>query len=142
MSEARISRALREAVMTRSKGICEYCYAQQDFSMDSFAVEHIIPRSKGGSNDLSNLAFSCLGCNGCKYTRTEAIDPETKQTVPLHNPRLSVWSIDFAWSQDYTEIIGLTPTGRATIQALQLNRLGNQNLRRVLHQTGDHPPNL
>lgn len=142
MSEARISRILREAVIARSKGICEYCYEQQDFSMDTFAVEHIIPRSKGGSNDLSNLAFACLGCNGCKYTRIEAINPETQESAPLHNPRIEAWSIHFSWSQDYTQIIGLTPTGRATVYALQLNRPGNQNLRRVLHQTGDHPPNL
>lgn len=76
--------------------------------MDTFAVEHIIPRSKGSSNDLSNLAFSCLGCNGCKYTRTTAIDPETKQSAPLHNPRIEALNIHFAWCQDYTQIIGLT----------------------------------
>jgi hypothetical protein len=49
---------------------------------------------------------------------------------------------DFTWSEDYTLILGLTPTGRATVELLQLNRLGNQNLRQVLYVIGYHPPKL
>jgi hypothetical protein len=37
-------------------------------------------------------------------------------------------------------IIGLTPTGRATIEALHLNRANVVNLRRVLYALGEHPP--
>ncbi len=33
----------------------------------------------------------------------------------------------------------ITPTGRATIEALQLNREGLVNLRRVLYAMGEHP---
>jgi hypothetical protein len=44
------------------------------------------------------------------------------------------------WSADYAIVIGITPSGRATVQALALNRPGVVNLRRVLHQLGDHPP--
>jgi hypothetical protein len=36
--------------------------------------------------------------------------------------------------------IGLTPTGRATVERLQLNREGVVNLRRVLRTIGQHPP--
>jgi hypothetical protein len=49
------------------------------------------------------------------------------------------WPEHFAWSDDYTEIIPLTPTGRVTVRDLQLNRLGVRNLRRVLHAMGEHP---
>src|ERR1051326_8965524 len=35
---------------------------------------------------------------------------------------------------------GLTPIGRATIAALDLNRIGLVNLRRVLPSFGEHPP--
>ncbi|WNZ24154.1 mitochondrial large ribosomal subunit protein uL30m [Leptolyngbya sp. NK1-12] len=34
------------------------------------------------------------------------------------------WSEHFAWSEDTTLIIGLTPIGRATVQTLRLNRAG------------------
>lgn len=40
----------------------------------------------------------------------------------------------------YTLIIGLTPTGRATVEALQLNHSALQNLRTVLYLVGQHPP--
>ncbi len=37
-------------------------------------------------------------------------------------------------------MIGLTPTGRATIEALHLNRPALQSLREVLYTVGKHPP--
>jgi hypothetical protein len=37
-------------------------------------------------------------------------------------------------------IVGLTPTGRATIEALKLNREPLVNLRRLLYAAGEHPP--
>ncbi len=46
----------------------------------------------------------------------------------------------FAWSDDFTLLIGLTPTGRATVGALLLNRDGVVNLRRLLYLNGEHPP--
>jgi hypothetical protein len=67
---------------------------------------------------------------------------ETNQAAPLYNPRKDSWQQHFTWSEDYTLILGLTPTGRATVELLQLNRLGNQNLRQVLYVTGYHPPKL
>ncbi|MCI0552101.1 MAG: HNH endonuclease, partial [Anaerolineae bacterium] len=45
----------------------------------------------------------------------------------------------FTWNEDCTLMIGLSPTGRATIEALELNRKGIVNLRRVLHERGLHP---
>ena len=42
--------------------------------------------------------------------------------------------------EDYTIIIGLTPTGRATVEALQMNRRGLVNLRQALFALGKHPP--
>jgi 5-methylcytosine-specific restriction endonuclease McrA len=140
MTNSRISRLIREQVIQRAKGCCEYCFAQQKFSMDTFSIEHVFPKSRGGSDDFNNLALSCQGCNACKSNRTEVIDPETKQTVPFYNPRTDIWADHFVWSEDYINLIGLTPTGRGTIAALQLNRPGNQNLRHVLHLFGEHPP--
>jgi len=37
-------------------------------------------------------------------------------------------------------VIGLTPTGRATIVALELNRAGVINLRKLLRNSTQHPP--
>lgn len=44
------------------------------------------------------------------------------------------------WSSEFTRILGVTPTGRATVEALLLNREGVVNLRRALYALGEHPP--
>jgi hypothetical protein len=110
------------------------------FATQSFSIEHILPRYKGGETTFDNLALSCQGCNNHKHTKTQGIDPVTEQVAPLFHPRQQSWREHFAWSADYTLIIGLTPTGRATVKELQLNRVGLVNLRRVLFALGEHPP--
>jgi hypothetical protein len=140
MAEPRLHTQQREAVARRAGGCCEYCMSQELYSPDSFSVEHIIPLVKGGTHDLENLAWSCQGCNSRKYVSIEALDPVTGQTVPLYHPRRDRWFGHFAWNEDYTLVIGLTTTGRATLERWQLNRLGVLNLRRVLVSLELHPP--
>ncbi len=108
--------------------------------MQSFCVEHIIPRSQGGRTTLDNLALACQGCNNHKYTKVKGNDSITGDLVPLYHPRQQRWRDHFAWNEDFTLIIGLTPTGRATVEALRLNREGLVNLRRILYTMGEHPP--
>ena len=43
--------------------VCVYC------DVPSTGVDHLIPVSKGGTNDFYNLAPCCLNCNSKKYTR-------------------------------------------------------------------------
>lgn len=133
---------MRRTVIARSQGICEYCRSRADHSAGVFAVEHIVPISRGGSDTLDNLALACSGCNGHKYDKVEALDPTTKQIVLLFHPRLQEWNEHFEWSEDYAEIIGSTATGRATVAALRMNRSGLVNLRRALFVLGKHPPEV
>ncbi len=58
----------------------------------------------------------------------------------LFNPRLQLWQDHFRWNEEYTEIIGLTPTGRATVRSLRMNRPGVMNIRGALFAIGKHPP--
>jgi len=132
--------ARREAVRSRARGLCEYCRSQESFATQSFAVEHITPVQAGGSSDLENLAFACQGCNNHKYTKIEAVDPVTATVVALFHPRRDLWGDHFIWSHDFTRIVGLTVKGRATVEALRLNRPGLVNLRRALFLCGQHPP--
>jgi len=137
----RVTAQQKKAVAERAKGCCEYCRSQVRFAIQPFSVEHINPRSQGGETDLNNLALACQGCNNYKYNKTEDCDPMTSENVPLYNPRQQQWHDHFAWNDDFTLIVGLTPTGRATVETLQLNRDGVVNLRRVLYAMGEHPPN-
>jgi hypothetical protein len=142
MPDERVTTAQKRTVTERARGCCEYCQSQARFSTQSFAAEHIISRYAGGETTLDNLALSCMGCNSHKHTKTHAIDPETGQDVPLFHPRRQNWSDHFAWSEDFTLVIGQTPIGRATIETLHLNRSELINLRRVLYAVGEHPPSL
>lgn len=77
---------LKEKVRTNAFGCCEYCLSQEDYSPDSFSLEHIIPISKSGKTVFQNLAFSCQGCNNRKYTFIEWLDPLSGNIFPLFNP--------------------------------------------------------
>ena len=136
----KVSKEIKEQVAKRAGFCCEYCRSQLKFSSDPFSIEHIIPKSKGGSDEIDNLAYSCLGCNFKKYTRTEGIDPATGDLVPLFNPRNSKWEDSFLWDKGSINVIGRTKSGRATIDHLGLNRENLVNLRRILMQLKLHPP--
>ena len=140
MRNVRVSAVLRRLVIERARGCCEYCLSQASFSTQPFSVEHILPLDKGGLTESENLALSCQGCNNHKYNKTEGIDPVTRQRVSLYHPRQQAWSEHFAWNDDYSLILGITPTGRATVETLHVNRAGIVNLRRVLYAVRQHPP--
>ena len=89
---------------------------------------------------MDNLALACQGCNNHKHARIQGYDPVTGDIVPLYHPRQQQWRDHFAWNEDFTLIVGLTPAGRATVEALRLNREGPINLRRILYAKGEHPP--
>ena len=142
MSENQLTSQLKQAVRARAKNCCEYCHSQEKFATQSFSIEHIYPLSKGGETKLDNLALACQGCNNHKYNKTEGTDPVTGKIVSLYHPRREDWQNNFSWNDDYTLIIGLTTTGRVTVEVLRLNREGLVNLRRILYAMGEHPPNL
>ncbi len=140
MPEPRLSEKRRKEVAENASGICEYCRSQQSLCPDTFHVEHILPEARGGTDAAENLALSCGGCNGHKSIKTNALDPVNHVRAPLFHPRRQQWQEHFEWSSDFTLILGLTETGRATIEALRMNRIGVVNLRRVLYASGLHPP--
>lgn len=140
MARNYIPETVKKAVEDRADYRCEYCKALRKYSPQPFIIEHIIPLSKDGSDSQDNLAFSCGGCNGHKYQKTKALDPVTGELAPLFHPRKDTWQSHFEWDADYEQIIGITPTGRATVRTLYLNRKELINLRKVTRLTGEHPP--
>ena len=67
------------------------------------------------------MAASCYRCNEFKGAKTYAVDPATGELAALFHPRKQQWSTHFSWANGDTHVIGLTPTGRATVVALRLN---------------------
>jgi len=63
--------------------------------------------------------LACDRCNAYKGPNLTSIDPESGQIVPLFNPREDVWSDHFLLQGG--DVVGLTPTGRATVRLLNMN---------------------
>ncbi len=139
MGKVRISSSTRNLIIGRAGNLCEYCKCPADFATEPFSIEHIWPRSKGGSDESENLAFACIGCNIYKSDKTESLDAVSLQIVPLFNPRIMDWSNHFTWDTALTAIIGKTAIGRATIELIKLNRTPIKKLRRALIAIGEHP---
>jgi hypothetical protein len=79
-------------------------------------------------------------CNDYKGAQTHAIDPTSGERVPLFNPRTQQWLDHFAWSEDGVYVIGQTPCGRASVDAIQLNNEYVVMARKSWIKAGWHPP--
>jgi hypothetical protein len=135
-----ISESLRQRVRLRAGNRCEYCLSFQEYVMGIFQIDHAYPVAKGGQDTEDNLCLACELCNLYKWTKTEAIDPQTQESIGLFNPRQQRWAEHFAWSADGTEIMGITVCGRATVIALKLNNSLSVTVRRNWVRAGWHPP--
>ena len=139
-SRHKIGEHIRHRIRQRAHYLCEYCHASEQWQYVRFTVDHVIPLAQGGADTSDNLALACFHCNRRKSDRLTAVDPLSGEEVPLFNPRRDVWGEHFIWSADGLSIIGLTPTGRATVVALALNRPWAIDIRAADRTVGRHPP--
>jgi 5-methylcytosine-specific restriction endonuclease McrA len=76
---------LREYALEKWQRKCAYCDAREV----PLEIEHIVPRSRGGSNRASNLTLACHACNQRKGRQTAAEfgfpDVQAKARVPLQD---------------------------------------------------------
>lgn len=136
-----LSASLKKRVRHSAKNRCGYCLSPQRLVMARLEIEHIIPISRGGTDDEDNLWLACPICNGHKADKINGIDPITGHTVPLFNPRNQIWSAHFEWDSSGLFISGKTSIGRATIDALHLNDDADALLvRSNWIEAGWHPP--
>lgn len=136
----KISPEFQRLVRQRANHLCEYCHTSERWQYVRFTIDHVIPLARGGSDTPDNLALACFHCNRRKADKLTALDPDSEEEVALFNPRRDAWSEHFIWSSDGLFIVGLTPTGRATVEALELNRERAVNIRAVDRMVGRHPP--
>jgi hypothetical protein len=133
---------LRREVRERFANCCAYCRTAENLTVAIFEFEHIVPRAVGGATTFDNLCLSCPTCNRYKTDARSAVDPVSLKTVALFHPQQDRWSDHFSWSENATEIIGMTPIGRATIATLKMNRPQMIRVRRMWVTMNEHPPGL
>jgi hypothetical protein len=136
----KMSPEIQRLVRQRANHLCEYCHTSERWQYVRFTIDHVLPLAQGGTDDPDNLALACFHCNRRKADKLTALDPDSGKEVFLFNPRQDVWSEHFIWSSNGLFIIGLTPTGRATVKNLETNRERIVNIRAADRAVGRHPP--
>ena len=130
-----MSPALRQQVRERAGRRCEYCrFHEAHLPLWPFHVDHVIAQQHAGSDDATNLAWSCHRCNLHKGTNLSARDPDSAAVVTLFHPREETWEKNFRVQEG--RIIGLNASARATAWLLQMNTNERVQLRRVLAEEG------
>lgn len=137
---SRVSAATKRRVRRRARGLCEYRRSSPELTGHEFTVDHAIPEARGGKGLFGNLCWCCFWCNSYKQARIQAVDPRTARNVSLFNPRTDEWEEHFRWSRDGTRILGRSAQGRATIEAIRLNRPLLVRARRIWVRHELHPP--
>jgi 5-methylcytosine-specific restriction endonuclease McrA len=74
----------RDEARRRARGFCEECGHRHS----RLECDHVIPRSQGGTHDLSNLRMTCKGPGSCKcHERKSAAEGHAaRRAVPAQPP--------------------------------------------------------
>jgi len=86
--DAHSRKITRRAVFARDKWTCQYCGSARG----SLTVDHVIPRSKGGSSGWDNIVTCCAPCNrrkGDRLPRLSGMHPRRAPRAP--NPTIFVY---------------------------------------------------
>jgi hypothetical protein len=131
-----MNEAVRQKIRRQSNYRCEYCRIyERHLPFASFHLDHIVASQHRGTDDESNLAWSCHECNLHKGPNLTSIDPDSGKVVLLFSPRRDQWDDHFEWEGDF--IRGKTESGRATVWLLQMNSSERLELRAALRAAGD-----
>lgn len=63
-----IKASTRQQIFSRDGGVCVHC-SGKIHANELWHVDHLVPLSKGGSNEIDNLALSCVRCNLEKHNK-------------------------------------------------------------------------
>jgi ATP adenylyltransferase len=79
-----ISGTLKYEVLKRAQFHCELCGIAAD--KKALEVDHIVPRNKGGSDDLENLQALCYSCNAMKRDRDDTDFRKVRESFDRREP--------------------------------------------------------
>ncbi len=135
-----VSDTIRQIVVARAGGACEYCRLVESACGVTFHVEHFASESQGGTSSLANLVLSCPGCNLSKGPRATGIDRNGVEQA-LYNPRayepsMLGWYLHFLLDSESGIVSGRTLTGEATVSALTMNSANRLYARQLQIRVG------
>jgi HNH endonuclease len=102
-------------------------------------VDHIVPQASSGGDEPENLALCCKSCNIRKSDHIFGVDPKSREETLLFNPRQGKWNEHFDFDAGSFQLLGRTPTGRATIDQLRMNTSYQIEARKYWVEAGLYP---
>lgn len=84
LSAGYISGTLGYEVLKRARFRCELCGVSAD--VRALEVDHIVPRNRGGSDDVDNLQALCYSCNSMKRDRDSTDFRKVRESYEYREP--------------------------------------------------------
>jgi 5-methylcytosine-specific restriction endonuclease McrA len=78
-------RLSRQNIFLRDNHICQYCYSK--FPEKKLTIDHVVPLSKGGRHEWTNVVTACSKCNNRKGDKS----PEKANLRLLATPEKPRW---------------------------------------------------
>ena len=138
-----ISKKVRFEVFKRDSFTCQYCGKSAPDTV--LEVDHIIPVSKGGDNDISNLITSCFDCNrgksNKKLTDNQSLKMQKKELDKLNKRReqlemMSQWRMELLdlEQQEVDEVIKIV--NKKLGKDLALTSYGRNRVSKLIKEHG------
>ncbi|MEI8383995.1 MAG: HNH endonuclease [Planctomycetota bacterium] len=90
----------RRNIFKRDRFTCQYCGAQP--GSEELTIDHVQPRSRGGTSTWENCVLACMECNSRKADRTPTeahmplrkppVRPKWQPIYARHDARIESWS--------------------------------------------------
>ena len=98
--DAHSRKITRRAIFARDRWTCQYCGSERS----SLTVDHVVPRSRGGSSSWDNIVACCAPCNRRKGDRLPSqVDMHPRRRPAAPGPTIfvhvAVPRIPAAWQQ-------------------------------------------
>ena len=84
----KVPAALGRRVKQKACHRCGYCLVNEALLGMPMTFDHLTPQALGGATVEENLWLACRRCNEFTGRQTEAVDPQTGETVALFNPSI------------------------------------------------------
>lgn len=111
-----MDRKIQNTVFKKYGFKCFYCGTTEK---TTYQVEHRIPRSKGGADDLDNLVVSCVKCN---YEKGNVIAEEWKNVGLYVSKKTGKESYYRQPELEIAARIGITPEAYKVLRKLKAER--------------------
>lgn len=81
----------RESIHAKYSGHCSYC--GETITLKEMQIDHIVPKLKGGGDELDNLNPACRACNFYKGSETIEQFKEMLSTIPARLEKLFIFRL-------------------------------------------------